>query len=48
MMSVWDVYAEVDGNPLYATIELRGERTEDQAFEEILDMFRSTLEVTRL
>lgn len=47
-MSVWDVYGEVDGNPLYATIELSGERTEDQAFEEILDMFRSTLQVDRI
>lgn len=47
-MSVWEVYADVDGNPLYATVELDGLRTEDQAFDEILDMFRSTLEVTQV
>jgi len=44
-MSVWNVYAEVEGSPLYGQVELEDGVSEDEAFEAILDMFRSTLQI---
>ena len=45
----WDVYAEVDGTPVYATVEIDDEHDdEDDVFEIILDMFRSTLQIDPL
>jgi hypothetical protein len=46
-MATWDVYAEVNGSPLYASIELDWD-DEDKAFEAIVDEFRSTLQIDRL
>ena len=47
-MGMWDVYADVNGTPVYAQVELTSGTSDDEAFEEVLDMFRSTLEVTIL
>ena len=43
-MFTWDVYAEVNGSPLYATFETE-QTGETYAFEEIVDEFRSTLSI---
>jgi len=43
-MPLWDVYAEVDGSPIYATFETDSD-DEDEVFEEIVDAFRSTLQI---
>jgi hypothetical protein len=48
VMAVWDVYADINGTPVYAQVELVSGLSDDEAFEEVLDMFRSTLEVTIL
>jgi hypothetical protein len=43
-MAVWDVYLEVEGSPLYATVTMDW-TDENRAFEEVLDMVRSTLQI---
>lgn len=46
-MSSWSVYLECDGNPLYANVELDDDISEDGAYDEIIEMISSTLEVTK-
>lgn len=41
----YDIYAEIDGSPIYATVEIDDGKDEDYAFEVIVDMFRATLQI---
>lgn len=43
-MATWNIYAEVSGSPLYATMEMDW-TDENRAFETIMDEFRSTLQI---
>jgi hypothetical protein len=47
-MTHWDVYADIGGFPVYASFEVDDSLTEDEAFEEIVDEFRSTLQIDRM
>jgi len=44
IMATWNIYAEVSGSPLYATMEMDW-TDENRAFETIMDEFRSTLQI---
>lgn len=46
-MALWNVYAEIDGIPIYATMEMDWTH-EGQAFNAIVDEFRSTLQIDLL
>ena len=46
-MARWDVYADCDGSPLYAEIEIDDDAEEDEAWQYSLDALSQTLEVTK-
>ena len=43
-MARWSIYAEVNGSPLYAEMDLDW-HDENKAVEAIVDEFRSTLQI---
>jgi hypothetical protein len=46
-MARWDVYADCDGAPLYAQIDMDDDATEDEAWNYALEALSQTLEVTK-
>jgi hypothetical protein len=46
-MATWNVYAEIEGSPIYGEVDLDDDLDEDEAFEAIVDIFRSTLQIDR-